>query len=94
MHNQGSDFYNKLEKQLEEKGNWPSIYMYKFIVKTDKKKMEMIKKCFEGLKANISLKKSSNHTYTSLTIKLLMSSPKEVIVKYKKISKIDGVISL
>jgi putative lipoic acid-binding regulatory protein len=44
--------------------------------------------------AEISSRDSSKGTYTSISINVRMKSPEAVIEKYKKVSKVEGVISL
>ena len=89
------DFYNKLKAQLEETTNWPSPYLYKFIVPSDKQKIEKIQGIFDNLGAVINTKQSRNGKYTSVSINVRMDHPDAVIGKYKEVGeKVDGVISL
>jgi len=88
------EFYNRLKGQLLENGNWPSIYLYKFIVPTDKDKIESITKIFDNTGAVIESKKSKKGTYTSVSITVNLKNPDAVIEKYKEVSVIEGVISL
>jgi len=87
-------FYARLKNQLKENSNWPSTYLYKFIVPTDKDKVDSITKIFDNKGAVIESKKSKNGKYTSISITVGMKSPDEVIQKYKEVSKVEGVISL
>ena len=91
---QTEDFYKRLHKQLEENSTWPSVYLYKFIVPNDTQKIQHIETIFIGTKASISKRDSSKGTYTSVSIRVSMKSPKAVIEKYLEVSKIEGVISL
>ena len=88
------DFYIRLEKQLLESSSWPSIYKYKFILKSDKNSIDQLKSMFIDINTNISTKSSSSNKFTSITITANMKSPSFVIEKYKLASKIDGIISL
>ena len=89
------EFYNKLRIQLEESTTWPSTYLYKFIVKTDREKIEAIEAIFNHLGAVISTTESKKGTYTSVSINVVMEDPDAVISKYIEVSdKIEGVISL
>ena len=56
--------------------------------------MDKINKISPDSKKEVSLVNSSKNTFQSLTIKIQMSSPNEVIDIYKKVGKIDGVIIL
>ena len=87
-------FYNRLRNELEESTSWPSPYLYKFIVPSDQEKVAAIEKAFDNTGAVIRKKTSSGGKYTSVSVELNMDSPEAVILKYKEISKIEGVISL
>tara|TARA_R110000737_G_scaffold351434_1_gene393706 strand:+ start:807 stop:1094 length:288 start_codon:yes stop_codon:yes gene_type:complete len=88
------EFYKKLKEQLTETSNWPSNYLYKFIVETETVKIDRINTIFDNMGAVIDLKKSKNGKYTSVSIRVDLASPDEVIAKYKEVGAIEGVISL
>jgi putative lipoic acid-binding regulatory protein len=89
------EFYEKLKDRLYKTSSWPSEYLYKFIIKTDKKNLVIIEDLFNNVGAVINTKESKNGKYTSISINLLMSNPEAVIEKYKEvINKVEGVISL
>lgn len=88
------EFYTRLRGQLFDHGTWPSDYLYKFIVPTDKGKIEEITKIFDNIGAVIHSKQSKKGTYTSVSITVNLESPDAVIEKYKQIAHIKGVISL
>ena len=88
------EFYGRLKEQLLENTNWPSNYLYKFIVPTDEVKIKMIQDIFDVKGAVIESKKSKNGKYTSVSITVNLKNPDEVIKKYKEVSVIDGIISL
>lgn len=89
------EFYKKLKTQLEETTNWPSPYLYKFIVPSDQSKIQQIEGIFDNLGAVINTKQSRNGKYTSVSINVRMHNPDLVIEKYKEVgAKVDGVISL
>ncbi|MBF4984524.1 DUF493 family protein [Nonlabens mediterrranea] len=92
--NNSDEFYKKLKDQLADTSVWPAKYMYKFIVPSIPEKTDSISTIFDGLGAIIEHKVSSKGTYTSVSIKVTMSSPEAVIEKYKEVGKIEGVISL
>ena len=87
-------FYKRLEESLKNDTTWPAVYLYKFIVPTSPEKIAEIKTIFNDVNAEISSRDSSKGTYTSISINVRMKSPKAVIEKYKKVSKVEGVISL
>lgn len=88
------EFYARLKEQLLETGKWPSNYLYKFIVPTDKGKIDNITQIFDNTGAVIESKQSKKGTYTSVSITVNLENPDEVIKKYKQVSHIEGVISL
>ncbi len=88
-------FYKKLKKELKNTSLWPSIYLYKFIVKSEAEKIAKIEALFNNMGAVINTKKSKNGNYTSVSINVKMKNPDAVIVKYKEVAdNIEGVISL
>ena len=89
-----SEFYERLKKQLEEDTTWPSEYLYKFIVPANLEKIAEIEAIFDGTDAEIKTRDSSKGTYSSLSIKVTMQSPDDVVKKYLEVSTIEGVISL
>lgn len=95
MNSKTEEFYNKLEQRLQETSNWPSEYIFKFIIPTDQKKIGKISNIFDHTGAVIKTKTSSKGKYTSVSIRLKMESPESVIQKYKIVGdQIEGVISL
>jgi putative lipoic acid-binding regulatory protein len=53
-----------------------------------------LKNLFKKSQKEVSLVNSSKNTYQSLTIKIQMASPDEVIDIYKKVGQFDDVIIL
>ena len=93
-HDHSADFYSRFYEQLEASQTWPGIYFFKFIVKSESPHLESLKSFFDPQKAVFSEKKSSKNTFTSLSIKIEMHSPEQVIEIYKKSSKVEGIIAL
>lgn len=88
------DFYERLREQLWENTNWPSNYLYKFIVPTDDQKIKDVHTIFNNTGAVIESKQSKNGNYTSISVTVNLKNPDEVIEKYKEVSVIEGIISL
>ena len=88
------EFYERLREQLLENTTWPSDYLYKFIVPTDEERIAQIHDIFDNTGAVIESKKSKKGTYTSLSITVNLKDPDEVILKYKEVAIVEGVISL
>ncbi|WGK64648.1 DUF493 family protein [Croceiramulus getboli] len=87
-------FYKKLKSQLSDTSLWPTPYLYKFIVPTDRSKIDTISAIFDNMGAVIDTKESRNGKYTSVSINVTMKNPDAVIEKYKAVGKVEGVISL
>ncbi len=87
-------FYARLKVQLEESAIWPSDYLYKFIVPTEKERINQIHQVFDNTGAVIESKKSKQGKYTSISITVNCKNPEEVIRNYKEVGKVKGVISL
>ncbi len=88
------EFYKKLKVSLEETTVFPADYMYKFIIPSDKEKLETIEKIFDYSGAVINTKPSKTGKYNSITVLVTMKSADEIIAKYKEVSVVEGVISL
>lgn len=89
------EFYKKLKDQLYETTNWPSEYLYKFIVKSDRKKIAKIESLFNNTGAVINTIPSKTGKYTSVSINVVMKDPDAVINKYIEVSdNVEGVIAL
>jgi len=90
--NNDDQFKNLFDKLSEDK-NWPQVYMFKFIIPAENKKIALVESRFSD-EAVIQQKESSGGKYISITVKEVMLSAEAVIDKYKEISKIEGVMSL
>ena len=88
------EFYSKLKVQLDDTTDFPSDYLYKFIVPTVKNQVTEIKNIFDNTGAVITTKKSKTGKYVSVSIILKLNTSDEVILYYKKAAKIKGIISL
>lgn len=86
--------YNSLQLQLAEHQEWPGIYMYKFIIPADNKKLSQVENLFDTDQAEVSVRESRNGNFLSITAKELMLSPEKVIQRYREAEGIEGLISL
>lgn len=94
MDKKTEEFYIRLKGELEESTQWPSNYLYKFIVPTNKEKIEKVENAFDNLGAVIETHTSKTGKYTSVSIQVIMNNADHVIEKYKELSTIEGIISL
>lgn len=78
------------KEKLEKNGEFPQLYMFKFIVPHGK--VDEVAALFP--KHEIKTKESSGGKYTSTTIQAMMQSADEIIAVYEKASTIEGLMSL
>ena len=86
MNPKHENFIELLREQLQ----FPTYYVFKFIVKIDQK--DEVIKLFNG--AVHDEQPSKNGNYISLSSQMLMKTPEEIGEIYLKASLIKGVISL
>ncbi len=94
MDKKTEDFYIRLKEELANNSLWPTEYLFKFIVPTDKNKVAIVEDAFNEMGAVITTNQSKTGKYTSVSISVLMKSPQAVIDKYQELSKVEGIISL
>ncbi|MDX2171836.1 MAG: DUF493 family protein [Bacteroidota bacterium] len=82
-----------LKARISETVTFPSVYMYKFIVGSENRKIALVENLFDA-EADIHIKESANGKYTSITAKVVVVDVEEIIEIYKKASKIEGIIFL
>ena len=86
------DQYKNLRIELE-KLSWPDVYMFKFIIPADERKLALISALFPD-EADIKIKESSKGNYISFTAREMMMSSGRVIERYQQAAKIEGIIAL
>lgn len=94
MDSKTEEFYNRLKTELGNTSEWPSEYLYKFIIPTDIKKIQELENAFDNMGAVMVTHQSKTAKYTSLSVNVLMESPEAVVEKYILVSNIKGLISL
>ena len=94
MDKKTEEFYVRLKEELSTTSEWPSEYLYKFIVPTDKDKIIEVENAFNNLGAVIKTSQSKTGKYTSVSVSVRMENPDAVIEKYIALSNIEGIISL
>jgi len=82
--------FEDFKEKLDDEHNWPTTYMFKFVVPSNK--FSELKAIFP--KEPLNVKSSKNGKYTSFTIKKYINSSDEVIEIYLKARKIEGLIAL
>ena len=89
-----NEFYKKLKSSLIETTNFPTDYLFKFIIPNKSAQKNQMQSIFNFNGAVITTKLSKTGKYLSYTIILKIKSVDEIISKYKEVSKIEGLISL
>lgn len=87
------DQFEKLKEILNKHITWPALYMFKFIIPADNRKIALIESKFSET-AVISQHQSSSGKYISITIKEVMLNADSIIDKYKEMKGIEGLIAL
>ncbi|MBK7128904.1 MAG: DUF493 family protein [Crocinitomicaceae bacterium] len=87
------DEREKRLRALLDQQNYPSVYLFKFIIKNEQDKMLEIKKCFDEV-AEFEIHPSKNGNYISLSIKQMMMNTEDIMVRYERVGKIENVIML
>ncbi|NCT10649.1 MAG: DUF493 domain-containing protein [Flavobacteriia bacterium] len=87
-------FYTKLKYRLEDTTEFPSDYLFKFIVPSDENQVNEVENLFNNMGAVINTKKSKTGKYVSVSIVLNIESADSVIEFYQKAERIKGIISL
>jgi putative lipoic acid-binding regulatory protein len=83
------EFKDKLIKQLD----FPSVYMFKFIIESDNKKLALVEALFRE-ESEISTRTSSSGKFISVTSKQVVLNVEEVITIYKNAQNIEGIMAL
>ena len=85
--------FTDLRKKLNETQSYPTVYMFKFILDAEHRKIALIENLFSE-NAEIYTKESDKGKYISITVKEVMMSTDEIIAIYTKASEIKGVMPL
>lgn len=88
------NFYKNFKEKLHDVETFPSMYTFKFIVKSALKQEAAVEKIFDHPSSKFSFKDSSGGKYKSITVESFVQNPDEVINYYKAVSKIESVIML
>lgn len=89
-----NEFYERLKKELEETTTFPTVYLYKFIIPADAKKLETLVSIFKETEAQIKERPSSNGKYIGVSVSVRLQNPDEVIHYYREAGKVEGIVSL
>lgn len=82
-----------LKAKLIETTAFPTVYMFKFIVEADNRKIALVENLFDE-EAEILTKQSGSGKYISITGKQVAMNVEEIIEVYKKAAQIQGIMFL
>lgn len=85
--------FQELKKKLNEAGDWPRVYFFKFIIPADNKKLAKVEALF-GPEAQVHIKQSTNGNYLSISAKELMLNAESIVNRYEKAIEIEGLMAL
>lgn len=90
----GEAWWIRFQELLDEQTEWPSPYLFKFIV--PRAGVEEMKALFDDqpVQRPVKVRASKAGNYASVTALLEMQSSDEVIAVYAAAAEVDGVISL
>lgn len=84
----------KIKKMLDDQHDWPSVFMFKFVVPSENEKIARVEALVSTKTAEVRRKTSAKGNYTSITIKEVMVSAQAVLDVYEEAQEIDGLIAL
>ncbi|MCG8308016.1 MAG: DUF493 domain-containing protein [Cytophagales bacterium] len=84
------DTHKAFKEKLDIEHDWPTTYMFKFVV--PKNKTKEVRDMFS--KETLMEKKSKAGNYVAFTFKKLINSSDEVVDIYLQAKKVKGLISL
>ena len=86
-------FYRELKERLDECHNWPTNYLFKFIVENTQEKRNELKSFFDSKALSLKERISSNSKYVSFTISIKVPSADNVIKIYKSVTLIIHLVT-
>ncbi|MDO6738400.1 DUF493 family protein [Wenyingzhuangia sp. 2_MG-2023] len=87
-------FYKDLKEKLDNNTEFPSDYLYKFIVPTTKNQVKEVEDVFLNQKKVITKRASKTGKYVSVSVLIRVKDSDEVIKNYYLVENIEGLISL
>lgn len=84
------DNYKEFKDKLDKEHQWPTVYMFKFVVPKDK--VAEFNQVFE--QESVKSKESKAGNYMSFTMNKMINTSQEVVDIYLKAKNIEGLIAL
>jgi putative lipoic acid-binding regulatory protein len=86
--------YEVFKQKLIEVEQFPTLFVFKFIVPTAENAKSKIEKIFEHPSTKINTKNSGGGKYESFTVESFVNTADDVVNYYKEVGKIDKVMML
>ena len=83
----------KLKERLNGVHDWPSVYLFKFVVEPTKERLDAVLALFPK-ESEVLRRYSKGGKYLSISAREVMMSADDVVDRYDKASTIEGVIVL
>lgn len=84
---------DRLRVLVDDVHQWPSVFMFKFILPTNAGEIKKLKLIFDQ-SSEIMTRESKNGKYTSVTVREMIMHGDDVFDRYEKAAKFEGIISL
>jgi uncharacterized protein len=84
---------DRLRDRLNEVHEWPSVYMYKFVMEPEESRLSAVLALFPS-ESEVLRRYSAGGKYVSVTIREVMMNAEDVVVRYDQATSIQGVIVL
>lgn len=88
-----TEFYKSLKEKLDDHSDFPSVYMFKFIIPADNHKLALVEALFDD-EAIVTTRQSKTNKFISITAKEMMTSSDQIIKVHQAAEKIEGIIQL
>ena len=88
-----TEFYKSLKEKLDDHSDFPSVYMFKFIIPADNHKLALVEALFDD-NAIVTTRQSKTNKFISITAKEMMTSSDQIIKVHQAAEKIEGIIQL
>ena len=86
----GREWWDRFQALLDAQVEWPSEYLFKFIVPSVR--LDELKAVFG--RHPVKVRASSKGNYVSVTARMHMASSDDVLAVYRAAGQVEGVISL
>ncbi len=86
--------YDAFKQKLQEVEQFPTVFVFKFIVPQSEGAGEKIEEIFKHPSTKINVKESGQGKYKSYTVESFVSSADDVVKYYKEVGNLGKVIML